>query len=160
MATSALIMTRSHSQGEWIGSQLRSATYLSDRKKQTAGPDISTLLGCDMFKLDNKVEHIAQHLKLPDVPTDFPPPPPGLPALFIVNLMVPLYEPQFFTTLRDGDGLSCVWYWAIDYRKVQPEAMACLKRFLEQVVPPFSHDLQFYSCQHRRNEGEVRFCSI
>jgi len=112
--------------------QVRSSTYLTNRQKETAGPPMSELLGCDIFRLDHKVLHICSYLDLPQVPKEFPPPPPGLPALLVVNLMAPLYEPQFFTTVRDGGGLSCVWYWAIDYRRVRPQAMASLHRFLSQ----------------------------
>ena len=42
-----------------------------------------------------------------------------------------MYEPSLFTTVKDGDGLSCLWFWAIDYSKVQPEAMQPLRRFLQ-----------------------------
>lgn len=70
---------------------------------------MSELLGCDIFRLDHKVLHISSHLDLPQVPKEFPPPPPGLPALLVVNLMAPLYEPQFFTTVR-ARHCTCFFY--------------------------------------------------
>jgi hypothetical protein len=38
------------------------------------------------------------------------------------HLQVPMYEPSLFTSVKDGEGLSCLWFWAIDYSKVRREA--------------------------------------
>jgi hypothetical protein len=70
--------------------QVRSGSYLSDRVKEPAGDAMCMLLGADMFRIPNKIDHICQHMKLPVVPADLPPPPPGLPALLVINLQVPM----------------------------------------------------------------------
>ena len=56
------------------------------------------LLGADMFRIPSKIDHICQYMKLPVVPPDLMPPPPGLPALLVINLQV---------TATPRDLLSC-----------------------------------------------------
>eukprot|EP00976_Prorocentrum_cordatum_P097521 1191022-Prorocentrum_minimum.AAC.5 len=114
--------------------QVRSETYLKNRMKQNAKGTICTLLGADLFRTPRKADNLALRMDLPKVPAGFPPPPQGSPSLLVVNLQVPQYSPSFFGGELDGDGLSMVWYFAIDYTKVTTAARGLLQRFLENGV--------------------------
>ena len=89
---------KKHAERRFASSQVRSGNYLCDRVKETAGDPMCMLLGADMFRIPSKIDHICQYMKLPVVPADLMPPPPGLPALLVINLQV---------TATPRDLLSC-----------------------------------------------------
>jgi hypothetical protein len=110
--------------------QVRSEGYLKSRLKQNAKGAICTLLGADLFRTSRKADNLSLRIDLPKVPTGFP----AAPKLLVVHMQVPQYAPSFFGAELDGDGLSMVWYHAIDYTKVTTAARGLLQRFLENGV--------------------------
>lgn len=75
------------------------------------------LLACDMFSFHSKVNHIAEHVKLPNAPilgnkAMELPEHKRLPPLLIINLQLPTYVPSLFGA-NDGEGFSLVYYFAL-----------------------------------------------
>lgn len=107
--------------------------YSRNKKKGPSGPSIYEPFAVDTFCARKRIDHIAQHLSLPDV-SDVDTHNPHVPPILMIQLQLPSDAPPLFGTVEDGPGWAIVMYfkiskWACEELKDLSTASPAIKLF-------------------------------
>lgn len=119
---------------------VRGLHYARTKKKEPCAGCFYRLTGTDIYSFDQKIDHIARHVRLPDAPRLGPgalqgPHEDQIPPILIINVQLPTYSPALFGGRTDGKGQSLVYYftlpegWEPDHVQ-NKNALHLLERFM------------------------------
>lgn len=115
---------------------VRSKQYMKDKVKIPSACCMYTIVGCDSFSFEAKVDHMAEQVQLPE---------PSqaalemskklnLPPLLVINLQMPMYPATLFGK-TDGETCSLVYYFELNSSCEAPQhAIDMAVRLIEDGV--------------------------
>ncbi|KMZ59897.1 hypothetical protein ZOSMA_63G00080 [Zostera marina] len=132
--------------------RIRGENYLRDKKKEFASNSAAYCpFGVDVFLCQQKINHIARFVKLPNIDSTG-----KFPSILIVNVQFPLYPATIFQNETDGEGMSFVLYFKLSesfskemschfqesIRRLIEGEMEKVKGFTMDTVSPFRERLK------------------